>query len=356
MQEIYTVAAAFAIEGRPVSYERYGEGHINVTYLITTDKNKKYILQNVNTSVFRDPEGLMSNISAVTAHIAKKVTDKRGVLHIVKTLDGKTYHTAHDGSVWRVTDYIEDSLCLLLPETEADFYESAVAFGTFQQQLLDFPAHSLTESIPNFHNTPDRYRIFREVLERDPMGRASGVKDEIEFVLAREDEAAAITRLLQSGQLPLRVTHNDTKINNVMLDKATRKALCVIDLDTVIPGSALFDYGDSIRFGAASGAEDERDLSRIEMRLDMFRAYTDGFLSACKGLTPLEKELLPLGAKTMTLECGLRFLTDYIDGDKYFGIHREGHNLDRCRTQLKLVSDMESKWQQMQDIVRELDR
>ena len=356
MSELYLISTAFALNGQAVVYERFGAGHINTTYRVTTDTGKKYILQKINTSVFRDPDGLMNNIVAVTDHIAKKVSDPRGVMRIIGTHSGKTYHTTPDGEVWRMADYIEDSLCQLLPETEADFYESAVAFGTFQQQLLDFPADSLTESIPDFHNTPDRYRKFREVLSRDTLGRAGGVENEIGFVLAREEEASTITRLLQSGQLPLRVTHNDTKLNNVMLDKNTRKALCVIDLDTVMPGSALFDYGDSIRSGAISGDEDERDLTKIELRLDMFRAYTDGFLTACKGLTPLEKELMPLGAKTMTLECGLRFLTDYLDGDRYFGIQRPGHNLDRCRTQLKLVADMESKWQQMQDIVRELDR
>ena len=356
MNELFDILAAFALNGAPVSCENFGSGHINTTYLVSTDNNKKYILQKINTSVFKDADGLMSNIQAVTAHIAKKADDKRKVLQLIKTSAGRLYYTHTDGSVWRVCNYIDGSICLQLPETPSDFYESAVAFGTFQQQLIDFPAHTLVESIPNFHNTPDRYHIFREVLKKDPLGRAAKVKNEIDFALSREEEMSQIHSLLQSGSIPLRVTHNDTKLNNVMLDAQTRKALCVIDLDTVMPGSSLYDYGDSIRFGAASGAEDEKDLSKIEVRLDMFRAYTEGFLSACPGLTALEKELMPLGAKTMTLECGLRFLTDYIDGDNYFAIHREGHNLDRCRTQFKLVSDMESKWQQMNDIVKELCR
>ena len=353
MNDLIHILSVFALSGNAVRCEKTGEGHINCTYLVQTDNGTKYILQRINTAVFKDPVGLMNNIAAVTAHIAGKVASPREALHIIKTKDGQLFYTAM-GSAWRVFDYVYDSICLQSPDTAADFYESAVGFGTFSQQLLDFPADSLSETIPNFHNTPDRYRIFREVLARDPLGRAAGVQAEIEFMLAREEQASRITRLLENKQLPLRVTHNDTKLSNVMLDASTHKALCVIDLDTVMPGSALFDYGDAIRSGAASGREDDRDTSRVNLRLDMFRAFTEGYLRACPGLTELEKELMPLGAFTMTLECGLRFLTDYIDGDHYFAVHREGHNLDRCRTQMKLVTDMEDNWQQMCDIVKEL--
>ena len=250
-------------------------------------------------------------------------------------------------------DFVEGTICLQLPETDEDFYQSAVGFGTFQQLLTDFPAAKLHETIPNFHNTPDRYRALLETLERDPMHRAAQVQPEIEFALARQAEMSAIQNALASGKLPLRVTHNDTKLNNVLLDAKTRKALCVIDLDTVMPGSSLYDFGDSIRFGAATAAEDEKDLSKMEMSLERFRVFTRGYVRACPGLTGKELEMLPMGAKTMTMECGVRFLTDYLDGDHYFAVHRGGQNLDRARTQFRLVADMEKKWNEMQKIVAE---
>lgn len=250
-------------------------------------------------------------------------------------------------------DFVEGTICLQLPETDEDFYQSAVGFGTFQQLLTDFPAAKLHETIPNFHNTPDRYRTFLETLERDPMHRAAQVQPEIEFALARQAEMSAIQNALTVGELPLCVTHNDTKLNNVLLDAKTRKVLCVIDLDTVMPGSSLYDFGDSIRFGAATAAEDEKDLSKMEMSLDRFRVFTRSYVRACPGLTAKELELLPMGAKTMTMECGVRFLTDYLDGDHYFAVHREGQNLDRARTQFKLVADMEKKWDEMRKIVKE---
>ena len=342
----------FQLIGTPVSCERYGFGHINETYLVVTDNGHRYILQKVNHHIFRNVPALMENICAVTGHLRKQMNDPRRVLTVVNTVDGAAFY--FDGnSYWRLYEFVEGSICLQQPKTPEDFYQSAVAFGEFQQQLNDFPADTLSETIPNFHNTVDRYRIFHEVLAADPMGRAKDVQDEIDFVLAREQEAGTLVRLLSEGKLPLRVTHNDTKLNNVMLDDETRTPLCVIDLDTVMPGLSAYDFGDSIRFGAATAAEDEKDLSKMEMSLDLFRIFTRGFLKACPGLTDLEKEMLPMGAKLMTLECGVRFLTDYIDGDHYFSVHREGHNLDRCRTQFKLVSDMEKKWEQMAQVIRE---
>ena len=350
--ELMPVLAAFRLDSKVVSCERYGCGHINVTYLVVTESGRRYILQKVNNHIFKDVDGLMENIIAVTAHLRQQISDPRRVLTLVPTVDDKLYLHHEDGSYWRVYDFVEGSICLQAPESSDDFYQSAVAFGDFQQQLKEFPAHTLHEVIPKFHNTADRYRIFREVLAKDPMGRAESVREEIEFALAREAEAATLVNLLAEGKLPLRVTHNDTKLNNVMLDDATRKPLCVIDLDTVMPGLAAYDFGDSIRFGAATAAEDEKDLSKMEMSLELFRTYTEGFLSACPGLTELERETLPMGAKLMTLECGVRFLTDYLDGDHYFAVHREGQNLDRCRTQFKLVADMETKWAQMAEIVK----
>ncbi len=351
-ENLFEVLRAFRLDAKPVSCEPYGCGHINVTYLAVMESGLRYILQKINNNTFRDVAGLMENITAVTEFLRTKTDDPRSVLTLVKTHDSASYLHAQD-AYWRVYDFVEDSICLQLPETDEDFYQSAVGFGTFQQLLTDFPAAKLHETIPNFHNTPDRYRALLETLKRDPMHRAAQVQPEIEFALARQAEMSAIQNALTAGELPLRVTHNDTKLNNVLLDAKTRKALCVIDLDTVMPGSSLYDFGDSIRFGAATAAEDEKDLSKMEMSLDRFRVFTRGYVRACPGLTAKELELLPMGAKTMTMECGVRFLTDYLDGDHYFAVHRDGQNLDRARTQFKLVADMEKKWDEMRKIVEE---
>lgn len=347
------ILKSFCLDAQPTYCERYGCGHINVTYLVVTQSSHRYILQKINSNIFKDVPGLMSNIAAVTGYLRDLIKDPRGVLTLVPTKDGADYLRYEDGSYWRVYDFVEQSICLQSPENAEDFRQSAVAFGAFQQQLKDFPAQSLCEVIPNFHNTVDRYRIFREALEADTCGRASSVKEEIAFALEREKEAGTLVNMLAEGKLPLRVTHNDTKLNNVMLDEVTRKPLCVIDLDTVMPGLSLYDFGDSIRFGAATAPEDEKDLSKMVMDLDLFKTYTEGFLSACPGLTENERDMLPMGAKLMTLECGVRFLTDYLSGDTYFRTHYEGQNLDRCRTQFKLVADMESKWDEMKRIVAE---
>ena len=348
------ILANYDLNGSVACCEKYGHGHINKTYLVTTDTGHRYILQGINNGVFKDVAALMDNIQAVTAHLLKQTSNPRKVLHLVLTTKGANFLQQTDGSFWRVFRYVDNSICLQAPETTEDFYQSAVAFGRFQQLLKDFPAHTLNETIPNFHNTANRYEIFKKTLAEDPMGRAKEVQQEIDFILAREQDAHTLVDLLASGQLPLRVTHNDTKLNNVMLDATTRKALCVIDLDTVMPGSSLYDFGDAIRFGAATAAEDEKDLSKMEMRLDMFEAFTRGYLSACPDLTDVERQYMPMGAKLMTLECGVRFLTDYLDGDNYFSTSYPGQNLDRCRTQLKLVADMESKWDEMHAIIKSL--
>ena len=350
-KSLLDVLRGFQLDAEPVSCAPYGCGHINATYLAVTASGRRYILQKINHHTFRDVAGLMENITAVTEFLRTKTDDPRSVLTLVRTHEGASYLHAQEG-YWRVYNFVEDTLCLQLPETDEDFYQSAVGFGTFQQLLAEFPAAQLHETIPNFHNTPDRYRAFLDVLDRDPMRRAAQVQPEIEFALARQSEMAALQNALTVGELPLRVTHNDTKLNNVLLDAKTRKALCVIDLDTVMPGSSLYDFGDSIRFGAATAAEDERDLSKMELSLERFRAFTRGYIRACPNLTQKEVELLPLGAKVMTMECGVRFLTDYLEGDHYFKIHREGHNLDRCRTQLTLVKDMQEKLPQMNEIIK----
>ena len=360
------ILSQFRLVGTPISCERYGFGHINETYLVVTDSGLRYILQKINDHVFPNVPQLQENIAAVTAYLRKQTEEKYGVLTLVPTQDNASYYHTEELGYWRVYDFIEGSICLQLPESPEDFYQSAIAFGTFQQQLKDFPAHTLHETIKNFHNTPDRYRIFKEVLARDPLGRAKDVEEEVAFALAHEEIGSTLYRMLQDGLLPLwvtrrgrrplRVTHNDTKLNNVMLREDTRTPLCVIDLDTTMPGLSAYDFGDSIRFGAAVAKEDEQDLGRVFMSLDLFRIYTRGFLQACPGLTEKEKEVLPLGALTMTLECGVRFLTDYLDGDHYFNCYRNGQNLDRCRTQFKMVADMERKWEQMAAIVQEESR
>ncbi len=342
----------FRLNGRPVSCDPYGEGHINLTFLAVTDTGKRYILQRLSRAAFHDIPGLMGNVAAVTEFLAARSPDPRSSLHLIPTLDGRSFCRDSEGEFWRVYDFVEDSLCLQTPETPEDFYQSAVAFGQFQCRLRDFPAETLCETIPNFHNTPDRYRKFHLAVDADASGRLSSVLPEIRFLLEREEKAGTLQRLREGGELPVRVTHNDTKLNNVMLDAVTRKALCVIDLDTVMPGLVAYDFGDSIRFGASTASEDEKDLSRVEMSLDLYETYARGFIPACGGLTAAELESLPLGAWTMTLENGLRFLTDYLEGDHYYHITRPEHNLDRCRTQLKLVSDMEQKWDPMTAIIR----
>lgn len=344
---------AFSLDGKPCSCERYGMGHINRTYLVVTDAPHRYILQRLSREAFHDIPGLMENVRAVTEYLARQTDDPRASLHLVPTRSGACFYHDADGEYWRLYEFVEDSLCLQAAESPEDFYQSAVAFGSFQRMLRGFPAETLHETIPNFHNTPDRYRKFDAALHSDLLGRVAGVQREIDFVLARREEAGTLQRLREEGTLPLRVTHNDTKLNNVMLDAETRRALCVIDLDTVMPGLAAFDFGDSIRFGASTAAEDEKDLSRVHMNLQLYRTFVRGFIPACGGLTEAELDSLPWGARLMTLECGLRFLTDYLSGDTYFSIAYPEHNLVRARNQFRLVEDMEEKWEDMQRIVRE---
>ncbi|MDR0898624.1 MAG: aminoglycoside phosphotransferase family protein [Oscillospiraceae bacterium] len=337
----------FVLVGAPLAIEPWGSGHINQTHRITTDAGRIYILQQINHHVFRDVAGLMANIEAVTGYLRGRVGDPRCVLCPIPTAEGKLYCESN-GDYWRAYDFVKDTISIDRPDTPEDFARSATAFGQFQRQLADFPAHTLKETIPGFHDTPRRYRALHEAIARDALGRAASVRAEIDFALAREGEADAMLAMQRAGRLPLRVTHNDTKLNNVLFDAITREPVCVIDLDTVMPGLVGNDFGDSIRFGASTAAEDERDLSRVKLSLPMYDAYTKAFLAACgDALTPEEIETLPLGAKLMTLECGVRFLTDHLEGDAYFRVHREGQNLDRCRTQFKLVAEMEGNWERM---------
>ena len=337
---------AFQLEGTPVECKVFGHGHINFTLRVKTDTGAEYVLQRINQYVFKDPVRLMANVGAVTAYLKERVSDPRAALHFLPAKDGKFYHVDEKGQYWRMYDFV-GGFCLDAPESDEDFYQSALAFGRFQEMLSQFPAETLYETIPEFHNTIYRYGTFRETLAADPCGRAAGVRQDIDFILRREESAGVLQRMRESGELPLRVTHNDTKLNNVLLDKKTRKSLCVLDLDTVMPGLSAYDFGVSIRFGANLAAEDEVDASKAGLDLEMYQAYLRGYLETCPSLTAQELKRLPDGARLMTLECGLRFLTDYLQGDPYFATTRPGQNLDRCRTQMGLVQDMENQWDAM---------
>lgn len=351
--QIEKAAYAFQLSGNPVSCTEFGHGHINYTLKVDTDTGAEYVLQQINTYVFKNPVRLMDNVSAVTEYLSKRVSDSRYALHFIPAADGKFYYEDPEGRFWRMYDFV-GGFCLDLPETEADFYQSALAFGRFQHMLSDFPADTLFETIPEFHNTIDRYRQFKESIAADPCGRLSGVQAETDYLLEHEEIACRLQHMRQQGELPLRVTHNDTKLNNVLLDRNTRKSLCVLDLDTVMPGLTAHDFGDSIRFGAATAAEDEQDLSKVSMDLHLFEVYTKGFLEAATTLTDKEVESLPLGAVNMALELATRFLKDYLDGDLYFKTAYPEHNLVRARTQIKMAADMLDKWDEMNRIVAEV--
>lgn len=352
----------FQLDGLVMKNIRYGNGHINDTFLVTLKKKdgtmKRVILQRMNKNIFTKPEELMENIEGVTSFLRKKIVENGGnpereTLNIIPVEDGFSYYVDNQGEYWRCYKFIEDATSYEQVESPEDFYQSAVAFGNFQRLLAEYPAETLHETIPGFHDTKARFQVFLKAVEEDVCGRAASVQKEIQFVRDHEEVANVFGDMLAKGELPLRVTHNDTKLNNIMIDHETRKGICVIDLDTVMPGLAMNDFGDSIRFGASTAVEDEPDLEKVWCDMELFESYAKGFIEGCGGkLTAREIELLPMGAKVMTFECGMRFLTDYLQGDTYFKIHREHHNLDRCRTQFKLVADMEKKWETMNQIVR----
>lgn len=354
----------FNIDGEYIGYYLSNDGHINNTFVLEFDdglgKIKSYLLQLINTNVFKNPDELMENIVGVTEYLRKIVVDNGGdpereCLNVYFTSDGKPYYRDADGNCWRCYNFITGAhSCHSIDDPET-FANAARAFGKFQCLLADYPSETLHETIPNFHNTLSRFADFEKAVSDNVAGRADSVRDEIDFVLARRDDAGVLVKLLEKGKLPLRVTHNDTKLNNVMFDNETDEGICVIDLDTVMPGLSLYDFGDSIRFGANTAAEDEKDLSKVSLSLPLYREYTAGYLStAGQSLTPTEVEYLPFSAKLMTFECGMRFLTDYLNGDTYFRIAYDDHNLDRCRTQFRLVEDMERKMEDMKAITQEI--
>lgn len=349
-------AGAFNTEGEMVSCKRYGSGHINDTFKLVC--GRPYILQRMNDDIFKDPVSLMRNIEGVTTFLRQEVIKNGGdpdreTLNLVKTKDGNSFYVDSKGNYWRMYLFIEGATCYNLVEKPEDFYQSGKAFGHFQRLLSRYPAKDLSETIPGFHDTPKRFERFKKVVEEDICHRAADVQQEIQFVMDRGNDMGLAMDMLAKGELPLRVTHNDTKLNNIMIDDVTGEAICIIDLDTVMPGLSIFDFGDSIRFGANTAEEDETDLAKVSLSLPLFEIYTKGFLEGCAGsLIEAEIRMLPQGARLMTLECGMRFLTDYLEGDVYFKTSREEHNLDRCRTQFGLVADMEKKWKEMGEIVR----
>lgn len=358
---IQAVVASFDFQGKVIRYHSFGNGHINDTFIIECENEKKeiirYIMQRINTGIFKEPYHLMENIKNVTGFLKEKIIREGGnpdreTLNLILTKKGETYCKDESGGFWRAYLFIENAVCYETVKTPDDFYQSALAFGHFQRMLSDYPAQTLYETIKDFHNTPVRLQNLKKAVEEDVCKRASSVQKEISFACAREKDTGILTGMLQRGELPLRVTHNDTKLNNIMMDKNTGKGICIIDLDTVMPGLSAYDFGDSIRFGANTGEEDERDLKKISLSLELFDVYTKGFIEGCDGsLTEKELDMLPMGAKMMTYECGIRFLADYLQDDIYFKIDRDGQNLDRCRTQFALVADMEKKWDEMHKIV-----
>jgi len=351
----------FCLEGGFQEAFPYGDGHINDTYLARfaepDGQVSSYILQRINHAVFKKPEQVMHNMERVTDHIRKAVVSMGGdptrkTITLVPTLAGKSYYVGPDGFYWRVSHFIKGANTYQQAANLAHYYHAARTFGEFLNLLSDYPTETLYESIPYFHHTPRRYQAFLDILETDPRNRAKDVGTEINFVLGREPQTRVLVDLLASGAIPERVTHNDTKIDNVMMDDETGEGVCVIDLDTVMPGLAVFDFGDSVRSGANLAAEDEPDTARLVFDLMVFDRLAHGFLDATRDtLTPVEVAHLAFGARLITLEQGIRFLTDYLNGDTYYKTQRLNQNLDRTRTQLKMVADMEAHEDAMEAII-----
>ncbi|MGN0522584.1 MAG: phosphotransferase enzyme family protein, partial [Eubacterium sp.] len=360
--DLESVISNFNFDGELIDYSLFGSGHINTTYITTFksgDLTKHYILQKVNTNVFKNIDALMDNVFSVTSYLRNVIEENNGdkareTLHFIKTKQGDKYYKTDDGECYRAYRFVDNSKSYDSVDSAEIFKKSGIAFGKFQKYLSDFPAHTLNETIPNFHNTIWRYENeFIPAVNADLSGRAADCRDEIEFVKNRKADCSRLVDLINDNKLPLRVTHNDTKLNNVIFDNDTDEAICVIDLDTVMPGLALYDFGDSIRFGANTAAEDEKDLSKVSLNLEYFEAYTNGFLSqAGESFNQYELDNLAFSAKLMTFECGMRFLTDYLNGDTYFKTAYPEHNLVRAKNQFALVADMGAKMEEMQSIVK----
>ncbi len=351
---LYNIMEQFSIGSQITPY---GNGHINGTFHIEVPR---LLLQTINTNVFKNPDELMENIEHVTEFLRTKIVSEGGnpdreTLKIIKTVDGRNYYRDEQNDVYRMYRFVEDTKMIVKDKTYDNLYEAGKGFGHFQKMLSDFPVDVLHETIPNFHHTPLRVEALKQAISEDHAGRAASVAEEISFALDHAVMADVVVKGMADGSIPVRVTHNDTKIDNILFDVETGKAVCVIDLDTVMPGSMLYDFGDALRMGASTGAEDEVDLEKVQFDTDAFRAFAKGYLDEMKDdLTAAELELLPFSAKLLTYECGIRFLTDYLNGDTYFKIHRENHNLDRARNQFKLVKEIEEKEELLKAIVKEI--
>ena len=357
---ISQILAAYVLPGTVADVARHGKGHINDTFCVVCQMPEggtaRFILQRLSQAAFPHPEEVMENFVGITSYLRREILAEGGdplreTLSLVKTGDGADFVTDAEGRAWRLMPFIENADCYQSATPEL-FAASGRAFGRFQYMLRDYPARTLHETIPHFHDTESRFEQFLAALEADKMNRAEGISPEIQFILRRKADCGVALRALREGKLPLRVTHNDTKLNNILIDRDTREGICVIDLDTTMPGLAINDFGDSIRFGANHCMEDEQDLTKVNFDISLYEVFTRGFLEGARGsLTSAELEYLPWGARLMTLECGIRFLTDYLDGDHYFHVSHPRQNLDRARTQLKLVKDMEEQFDAMGAVV-----
>lgn len=357
--EIVKVCRHFGINGEAVSQSIFTDGHINTTLLLTfenEDKINKYLIQGINTHVFKNPEELMENIVNVTTYLRDKIAENGGdpereTLTFLKAEDDKYYH--YEGNkCWRIYNYIDNSHTCNKIENKKLFENAGRSFGNFQKHLTDYPMHTLHETIKDFHNTPKRFDNLEAAVNNNLAKRADKVKADIDFAMERREESGKLLKLYKDGLIPLRVTHNDTKLNNILFDDETNEGICVIDLDTIMPGFSLYDFGDAIRYGGNTTREDDDNLDNVDISLELFESYTEGFLSAsAKALTRAEVENLAFSAKLMTLECGIRFLTDYLDGDVYFKTKYPEHNLVRARNQFKLVYEIEKHIDEMNEIV-----
>jgi hypothetical protein len=357
--DIRAISQNFVIHGDFIAAEPYGSGHINDTYKAAFNQGGTfvhYIFQRINHNIFKNPVALMENIERVTSHLFNKlgtVRDAtRNTLVLIKARDNKSFYHDHDGNFWRVYIFIEKATTYDVIEHEKQAFQAAKAFGGFQKNLVDLPGARLNETIPDFHCTPKRFEALEKAIAANVAGRVKNASAEIDFILSRKTDASLLLDLHQQGEIPERITHNDTKLNNVMLDDNSGDGICVIDLDTVMPGLAHYDFGDMVRTSTSPAKEDELDLSKVVMQFNMFEALLRGYLETARDfLNPVELEYLPFSGKLITMEIGVRFLTDYLSGDVYFKIHRDGHNLDRCRTQLKLVASIENQMDNMMKLL-----
>ena len=359
------VLAAYAFAGEVVGAARFGQGHINDTFCVYTQTAEgdcvRYILQRMSAAAFKHPDQLMQNIVGVTDYlrdlIEKDGDAARETMTVLRTKNGAAYFTDSEGGAWRVYPFVENTLCLQKAETPELFYASAKAFGNFQRMLKDYPADTLFETIEKFHDTENRLANFEKALAADKLGRAKDCAPEIAFVKAHAADCSVALEALRAGRLPLRVTHNDTKLNNILIDKDTGEGICVIDLDTVMPGLTAYDFGDAIRVGGNTADEGDPDISHVSISIPNFTAFARGFLSAVHGvITDEETASLVMGAKLMTWECASRFLADYLNGDVYFKIHYPTQNLDRARNQIALVQDIDRHQAQLEAIIESVLR